>query len=212
MEKNELDSLIICKKCHTLHKRIKLHHRTKARCGVCDTVLYRHHKNFIDITLSLSIVSFISLIVAFLFPIMSINIAGIYQTLDMFSIFAILFQHKYYLVGLMLFFLILLFPFVIFVSIITALLFMRNKKEGYLVKRVLILIAKLLPWSMLDIFFISILVAMVKLFDYAQIELGVGFGAFFLILFLNLLVLKRINLGDVWNEYDMIYGVKHEAR
>jgi uncharacterized paraquat-inducible protein A len=47
---NELDKLIICKKCHTLHRKIKLHHGTKARCQLCDTVLYRDHKNLIDKT------------------------------------------------------------------------------------------------------------------------------------------------------------------
>jgi paraquat-inducible protein A len=82
---------------------------------------------------------------------------------------------------------------------------MKRKKAEYLVKRLLILIAKLLPWSMIDIFFISILVAMVKLFDFAQLELGIGFWAFAVILFLNIFILKRINLSEIWTKYEYIY-------
>jgi paraquat-inducible protein A len=209
---NELDKLIICKKCHTLHRKIKLHHGTKARCQLCDTVLYRDHKNLIDTTLALSLVSLISLVVAFSFSILTININGIYQSLDMTSIFVTIFEHKQYLVGLMLLFLIFLFPTFIFIAIVILLTLMKLKRSGYLVKRLLILIAKLLPWSMVDIFFISILVAMVKLFDFAQLELGVGFGAFSVILILNLFILKQINLSDVWEQYDYIYGEKSAKR
>lgn len=209
---NELNKLIICKKCHTLHRKIKLHHGTKARCQLCDTVLYRDHKNLIDTTLALSLVSLISLVVAFSFSILTININGIYQSLDMTSIFVTIFEHKQYLVGIMLLFLIFLFPTIIFISIVILLTLMKLKSSAYLVKRLLILVAKLLPWSMVDIFFISILVAMVKLFDFAQLELGIGFGAFSVILLLNLFILKRINLSDIWEKYDYIYGVESAKR
>ncbi|NEW60589.1 paraquat-inducible protein A [Sulfurovum sp. bin170] len=208
MKKNELDKLIICKKCHTLHRKIRLHQGTKARCRLCDTVLYRDHKNLIDTTLALSLVSLISLVIAFSFSILTININGIYQSLDMSSIFVTIFEHKQYLVGVMLAFLIFLFPVSIFVSIVILLTLMKLKRSGYLVKRLLILVAKLLPWSMIDIFFISILVAMVKLFDFAQLELGIGFGAFSVILLLNLFILKRINISDIWEKYDYIYGAR----
>ena len=128
------------------------------------------------------------------------------------SIFVTIFEHKQYLIGVMLLFLIFLFPTFIFIAIVILLTLMKLKTSPYLVKRLLVLIAKLLPWSMIDIFFISILVAMVKLFDFAQLELGIGFGAFSIILILNLFILKRINLSDVWDKYDYIYGVESAKR
>ncbi len=207
MKENELDNFIICKKCHTLHRKIKLHHGTKALCQQCNTVIYRYHENdFIDKLLALSLVSLILLIVAFIFSIMRININGIYQTLDIGSMFVVIFNNQYYLVGIMLTLLIFIFPLTILVSIIIALTLIKLKKSKYLVKRLLILIAKILPWSMVDIFFISILVSMVKLFDYAQLELGVAFGAMFLVIILDIFILKRVTLGDIWEEYERVYG------
>ncbi len=40
---------------------------------------------------------------------------------------------------------------------VVILILMRLTKSPYSVKRLLILVAKLVPWSMLDVFFISIL-------------------------------------------------------
>jgi paraquat-inducible protein A len=206
MNENELDNFIICKKCHTPHQKIELSKGTKAICQKCNSIIYRHHSNrFIEKLLALSLTSLILLTMAFLFSIMRININGIYQTLDIVSIFTVIFENQYYLMGFMLTLLIFIFPIMIFLSIIIVLTLMKLKKYPNLVKKLLILIAKILPWSMVDIFFISILVAMVKLFDYAQLELGVAFGAMFLVIILDIFILKRVTLGDIWEEYERMY-------
>jgi paraquat-inducible protein A len=206
MENRELDNFVICKKCHTLHRKIKLHKGTKALCKQCGSVIYRHHHNLIDNTLAISLVLFIALIIGFSFSIMSININGISQKLDLISLIVVIFNNDYYLVGILLTFLILIFPFTILISLIILLTLMKFRKSKYLVKRLLILIAKVAPWSMLDIFFVSLLVAMVKLFDFAQLELDIAFGAFLLIIFLDIFIFKRISFVDLWDEYDRIYG------
>jgi len=206
MKEDKLDKFIICKRCHTLHRKIELHHGTKALCQRCNSVMYRHHTdNFIDTLLALSWVSFISLIIAFIFSIIRININGVYQSLDIGSIFLVIFNQEYYLVGIMLSLLIFLFPLIILLSMVLLLTLIKLKKSQYLVKRLLILVAKLLPWSMVDIFFISLLVAMVKLFNYAQLELGVAFGALLFVLLLDILILKRVSMSDIWDEYERVY-------
>jgi len=206
MEDNELDNFVICKKCHTLHRKIKLHKGTKALCKQCGSVIYRHHSNLVENTLAISWVLLISLVIGFTFSIMSININGISQKLDLPSLIIVIFNNHYYLVGLMLSFLIFIFPITILVSMIVLLTLMRLKKSPYLVKRLLILVAKIAPWSMLDIFFVSLLVAMVKLFAFAQLELDIAFGALVIIMILDIFIFKRISFTDLWDEYDKIYG------
>jgi paraquat-inducible protein A len=92
------------------------------------------------------------------------------------------------------------------------LLLMRNKKGAYTVKRLLIMLAHIQPWSMVDIFFISLLVAMVKLFSYAHIELGVAFIAFIFTLILDMLITKNISFYELWEAYEKIYGKNDKAR
>ena len=205
MKKDELDALVICKKCHTLHKKIKIHKDTKALCSYCNTVIYRHTKHLYRTTLALTITALIFLTVALLFDIITINVNGIYKSLNLQSLFIMVFQQGYYLVGIMLLFLIVIFPLTILISMIILLILIEMKKAGYMVKRLLILIAKLQHWSMLDIFFISILVSMVKLFAYAQIELEVSFFAFMLLLILDIVIIKKISFNELWILYEKVY-------
>ena len=202
----ELSRLIICKKCHTLHEKIPLRNGGKALCTQCNTLIYRRDDKMIDKTLALVITAFIALMIAFQFTIITININGLEQSLTLSSLFVVIAEHKQYVVGIMLLFLIVIFPLTIITSMFFLLLYMKLEKAGYLVKRLLILLAHLRHWSMIDIFFISLLVAMVKLFDYAQIELGIAFGAFIFTLFLDILIRKRIGFYELWECHDKIYG------
>ena len=202
----ELDQFIICKKCDTLHRKIPLHQGTKALCSKCNTVIYQRNDNMIEHTLALIITTFISLIVAFQFDIITININSLERTLTLASLFSVLIEHKEYIVGVMFLFLIVIFPLMILSSMFFILFFMKIKKYGYSVKRLLILLSHLKHWSMIDIFFISLLVAMVKLFDYARIELGVSFSALILTLILDTIITNNISFYELWQKYDEIYG------
>jgi len=207
---HELDHFIICKKCDTLHRKIPLHKGAKALCSKCDTLIYQRNDNMIEKSLALVITTIISITIAFTFTLITININGLEQTLSLTSLFAVLIEHQQYIVGLMFLFLIVIFPLMILSSIFFILLFMKIEKYGYSVKRLLILLSHLKHWSMLDIFFISLLVAMVKLFDYARIELNIGFIALILTLILELILANGISFYQLWERYEIIYGVENE--
>jgi paraquat-inducible protein A len=210
MKNSELDNLVICHKCHTLHEKIPLKEGMKAYCSQCDVLLYKNDPHVLDRTLALVVTAFISLVVAFKFTIITININGLEQSLNLTSLFVVILENREYLVGLMLLFLIVIFPFVILISMFFLLIYMKMGKAEYLVRRLLILLAHLRPWSMVDIFFISLLVAMVKLFDLAQIELGISFAAFILTLFLDAIITKNISFYELWEHHDKIYGVHND--
>ena len=206
LSNQELDNFVICKKCNTLHRKIPLHQGGKALCSKCDTLIYRRDDNMMDKTLALVVTAVISLVVSFQFTIISININGLEQSLSLISLFAVLIEHQQYVVGIMFLFLIVLFPFMMLSSMFFVLLFMKIKRYSYAVKRLLILLSHIKHWNMLDIFFISLLVAMVKLFDYARIELGISFMAFFLTLGLELIITKNISFDELWKKYENTYG------
>jgi paraquat-inducible protein A len=115
-------------------------------------------------------------------------------------------EHDQYVVGILFLFLIVIFPITILLSLFVLLFFMKIKKAGYFTTRLLILIAHVAPWSMVDIFFVSLLVSMVKLFDVANIELGIAFFALFFTLFLDLIITKHINFHQLWEKHREIYG------
>ncbi len=202
----ELDELIICKKCHTLHKKVPLSKRKKAFCSKCDTLLYQDNSNMIDTTLALVIAAAISLFIAFKFTIVTIDIKGLEKSLTIYALFMVILEQHQYIVGVMFIFLIFIFPITIILSMLILLILMKLKKGGYLVQCLLILLAHIRPWSMVDIFFISLLVAMVKLFDYAYIELGVSFIALIFTLILDIIITKNISFYELWDLHTKIYG------
>lgn len=206
----ELDNLIICQKCHTLHERIPLHKGRKALCTNCNVPLYQNNPNFINKTLALVTTAIISLFLAFYFTIITINIQGLEQNLTLYALFLVLLEHQQYIVGIIFIFLIVIFPITIIFSMFTLLILMKQKRRPFLVKRLLIMLAHIRPWSMIDIFFISLLVAMVKLFDYAAIELGVAFGAFIFTLILDIIITKSLSFDALWRKYQTIYGTTNE--
>ncbi len=202
----ELDNLIICKKCHTLHKRVPLSENKKAFCSKCDILLYQNSTNTLDRTLALVIAAAISLFITFKFTIITINIQGLEQSLTLYALFMVILEQQQYIVGMMFIFLIVIFPITIISSMLILLTLMKFKKGKYLTQRLLILLAHVRPWSMVDIFFISLLVAMVKLFDYAYIELGVSFIALIFTLILDIIITKNISFYELWDLHRKIYG------
>ena len=210
MIKHELDQLIICKKCHTLHEKFPLEDKEKALCSKCNVVLYQRDDNMIEKTLALVITAGISFFIAFQFSIITINIQGMEQSLTLSSLFTVLAEHEQYIVGIMFFFLIILFPLIILISMFSLLLLMKWKSSPYLTRRLLILLAYLRPWSMIDIFFISLLVALVKLLSYANIEFGVAFIALLFTLILDIIITKSLSFYELWEAHKKIYGETDE--
>jgi paraquat-inducible protein A len=72
------------------------------------------------------------------------------------------------------------------------------KKGKKASKELLILLSHLSPWSMREIFLVSILVALVKLIGYAQIHMGVAFWALMVFVLLDLYLTRTIHISEIW--------------
>ncbi len=198
--KNEdaLDNLILCQKCSTLHEEVPIQDGTKACCSECGDILYRYDSRLIDHGLALSVTGIVFFILANLFPLVQIEILGHGQFITVPKTIYSLFEYGFYFVGILCTFLIVIFPFMVFT--ITMLLFtlLKMKRGQKLTKELLVLLAHVKPWSMTDIFLISILVALVKLIGYAQIHMGIAFWALLVFVLIDLYIVKRIHLFDIW--------------
>jgi paraquat-inducible protein A len=75
---------------------------------------------------------------------------------------------------------------------------LKLKRGEKMTKELLILLSHIIPWSMTDIFLISILVALVKLIGYAQIHMGIAFWALMVFVIIDIYIVKRIHLSEIW--------------
>ncbi len=201
----ELNKLVICKKCATLHRKIKLEEKTKAICKTCKSTLYRKHLDLLDKSLALTTSMLIFFIVANLFPIVSIDLSGAISEITLSSVFLTMFLEKFYFTGLMCAFLIFILPITFMTLFLTLLIFMKLRIYENAVKKMLVVLSSLLPWNMVEIFLISILVAMVKLIGYAEIHLGVSFWALVLFVIVDIYISKNISMLALWGLKENIY-------
>ena len=73
---DELDNLIICRQCFTLHEKVPLQDGSKACCSECGSVLYRYDSGLVNRGLALSISGFIFFVIANAFPLVKMDILG----------------------------------------------------------------------------------------------------------------------------------------
>ena len=193
-----LDNFVICHKCFTLNEEIPIKDGSKACCSECGGILYRYDSKLIDHGLALSFTGFVFFVLANLFPLIQIDILGSEQFITIPKTILSLFDNGFYIVGLICAFLIFIFPLMIFV--INMLLFMLLKiaRGKQLTKELLILLSHITPWSMADIFFISILVALVKLIAFGQIHIGIAFWALMIFVLIDVYITKSIHLSEIW--------------
>ncbi|MCF6244654.1 MAG: paraquat-inducible protein A [Sulfurovum sp.] len=193
-----LDNLIICHECYTLHEEVPIRDGTKALCTKCGSVLYRYDTKLVDYGLALSIAGLIFFILANIFPLVKIELLGHEQFITIPKTFMALFENGFYVVGILCAFLIFIFPLMIFGINIVLFSLLKLEKEKAFTKDLLVLLAHIKPWSMSDIFLISILVALVKLIGYAQIHMGISFWTLILFVGIDLYLTKSIHISEIW--------------
>jgi len=158
-----LDNFVICHKCFTLNEEIPISDGSKACCSECGHILYRYNSKLIDHGLALSFTGLIFFILANMFPLLQIDMLGTEQFITIPKTIFSLFDSGFFIVGFIVVFLIFVFPLIIFLINILLFFLLKIERGEQLTKELLILLSHITPWSMADIFFISLLVALVKL-------------------------------------------------
>ena len=202
---DELDNLIICQQCFTLHEEVPIQDGSKACCTECGGILYRYDSKLVNHGLSMSITGLIFFILANAFPLIQIDILGSEQFITMPKTIFSLFESGFYLVGFLCLFLILVFPLMILMINILLFTLLKLERGAEMTKKLLILLSYITPWSMADIFFISILVALVKLIAFGQINIGIAFWALMIFILIDVYITKRISLFELWMQRKRIF-------
>ena len=188
-------------KCHicALTLRIPvLQHSESAFCPRCNARLtkndfFRHQK-----VIALSISAILALILASIFPFLSINANGLSNEIHFTDTFQSLFVHEFSILAFFLFLTIWALPLtVLFCNLYLFIPLYFSKKPLPYSHEALKLLFLILPWIMAEIFLVGVLVSFVKLIELADLEMGIAFFSFIffaLCLFLATTYLDRHQL------------------
>lgn len=203
-----LDDLIICSKCQSVHKKIKLPPKKVAKCSHCGATLYSNVEDVFTKGVAFSLTALILFIVVNLFPIITVSITGQTTALTIPSMLYRLFSDGFVVVGSIVLVAIVIAPLAVILSFIFLALLSRFKILKKFSKYIILFLIISRHWAMVDIFAVSILVALVKLFGYAQIHFGVAFFALILFLSVDLFALKGIRPVELWIYFKRAYDEK----
>jgi paraquat-inducible protein A len=196
-----LERYVICPQCHTLHHKRPLSPGKEARCQRCSTLLYRNDPRYLDHLLAWSLTGLILFVMANLFPLVRIDFLGKEYAVNALSAVYQLVEHGYYLVAVGIFLLVVAVPALMLVDYVVVTLLLRYGMHAKIVRRLLILLTHMRHWSMVDIFLVSILVALIKLSDDVLFHFGVSFWAMVLYVGIDLYLIRRRQTGALWEIY-----------
>lgn len=206
MPEGGLERYVICPQCHTLHQKAPLPVGQRARCRECGTILYRYDPRYLIRAQALAVTGMILFLVANLFPLVQIDLIGHQQYVSILEAIHQLYASGFYVVAVGVAFMVLIIPAMVMINYFVAIMLMRRRKGQRVVHDLLVRLAHLLPWSMVDIFTVSILVALVKLRGEVSIHMGLSFWALLLYVGIDLYLTKAKRLGYLWELYGRIYS------
>jgi paraquat-inducible protein A len=194
--------LLICHECHQLN--LRQDGAGKQLCSRCGGRVYGRRPNSLVRTWALLLTAAILYIPANLLPIMTVNSMGTGQTDTIMSGVIELVNYGMWPIATVVFVASIVVPTFKLIGIALLLYSVQRHQPMSVRQRILMyrFIEWIGRWSMLDIFVIAILVAMVNFGSLASIEPGIGAAAFACVVILTMLAALTFEPRLIWDNTD----------
>jgi len=190
--------LFVCHECDALQVVPAVEPGHDANCLRCKSHLFRNPRGGIDKPLALVIALMIAFVIANLHPIMDLTIVGVKLSTTITGAAYIFWQSGSPELAAIVWLPSVLIPGLIIAGLFYVLFSIRFQRNWPYTKPILVLIGRLQPWGMMDVFLLGILVSMVKLAALSSIIVGIGFYAFVLGVLLYAATLASLDTHTLW--------------
>jgi paraquat-inducible protein A len=190
--------LACCRTCHNVAPV------TLGHCPRCDDRLYLRKPNSIQRTLALIITAMLFYIPANIYPIMSTTLLGEATPSTIFSGVVLFLEHGSYFVAFVIFAASVLIPLakmlvILWLCYTTARHSRLSRSELTKLYQITEFVGK---WSMIDIFVVAILVALVQVTGIMMIEPGIAARAFAIVVILTMLAAHQFDVRLIWDKQE----------
>ncbi|MDO4230741.1 MAG: paraquat-inducible protein A [Lautropia sp.] len=158
--------------CDTLHRRPRLTRGQTAHCRVCGVALGKHSRLDRTRITPLVLACLVLFVIANAFPIVMLEMQGSQLPLTLAGSVLTLLDYEMIAVAVMVFLPTLLLPGLYLVLLLLMLLMDRLPLPDRLFNRMVRMMQQLYPWSMVEVFLLGVLVAIIKLSSMASIIPG----------------------------------------
>lgn len=191
--------IVVCPECDLLQRKVTLVQGQAARCRRCGALLYRGFLHSLDRITALLIAAAILFIIANVNPIVTLEAQGIRNTTTMFGAIQELLNQDMPIVSLLILFTAVLAPAVEIGAMLYLLLPLRrgHVPPGFhIIFRILYLIKH---WSMVEVFMLALLVALVKLSMFAEVVPALAIWAYAAFTVLLTAAWTSFDLHAIWS-------------
>lgn len=197
MPLNPSTPLLICEHCDSVYRRRELARGEMARCLRCDALLERRQWFDIEGLLALAITGLILFLIANSWPVMSIGLGGQLQGTTLWGMAVFMWNDGYPLIAAITVFTLLAVPFLRMSGIVWMLVWARRgiRAPGFV--GILVVLAWIRPWAMVEVFVLGVLVAIVKSASYYDVVAGFGVVAYGALTVLATLA-SSVDLRGLW--------------
>ena len=194
-----LDELVACHECDLLLRKPVLQHDEKAQCPRCGYELYAHRHNEVNRSLALVLTALLLFVPANFLPIMQLHLLG--QTSDDTVWSGVLGLYNSGMRGVAVVVLLcsMVIPLAKLLCQLAVLLSIRlnfGRDYGLVFYRIY---HHLRDWGMLEVYFMGVLVAIVKLVDLAELTVGLGLFCFISLLLIQVWLEVVMSPHQIWS-------------
>lgn len=194
----ELEQLVACHECDWLMRKPSAEAGVGVECPRCGYELYTHKHQVVGRSLALVVAALLLYIPANFLPIMQLNLLGQTSKDTVWSGVLGLYNSGMQSVAVVVFLCSMAVPLLKLLCQLAVLLAIRlniGRSYGLLLYRVY---QHLREWGMLEVYLMGILVALVKLFDMADIALGMGLFCFVALLLVQVWLDTTMSPHQIW--------------
>ena len=176
--------------------------KATANCSRCGAVLYRNKPNSIDRTLALILAGLILFVLANAFPFLALKMESQFHQTTLITGIKELYLQDMKGLAILVLFTTIVAPLTQLLGLLYVLLPLHFHRVPPKLAPVFRFVHSLQPWSMMEIFMIGILVAIVKLAKMAQIVPGISIFSFFALILVLASATVSLNPHEVWKRWE----------
>lgn len=194
------EPLVACHECDAIYVRHAIEAGAKAVCLRCANELYRHIPHSLDKSLALYIATFVLFVIANFYPFLSLQTTGLFEQSQVYSAGLALYKFGMAELGLVVFLTSILFPLIAILGMLYLLVPLRFDYLPMFHGEVYRLVKLAQPWSLLSVFLLGSLIAVVKLQSLATVNPGIGLYAFVAMLFAYAAAQANFDPEVIWHK------------
>jgi paraquat-inducible protein A len=198
------DTKLACPECDLVHAIADIKEGEQGRCIRCGALLFVRHRNSLDRALAFAITGLLFFILANMFPLLTFELDGRSQSNRLIDGAIAFLDEGYWELGIVVFVSSVLAPMMVLVVLVSLLLPLRLNRLPVLPQFQIRMLMHLRPWAMSEIFILGIIVAFVKLSDFAEVSIGLSLFAFILMVAATVMAYLTLDDEALWSRLDEV--------